>query len=96
MSLEFVKLASELNAEKYSVQLQSVIAKKIPCALFYGFALPQDKSVLEMITNLKNMGFNLKSLYVIDEEQKKSLKMFTPPPLVKCLHFLNCLMKISG
>ena len=79
MSLEFVKLASELNAEKYSVQFQSVIAKKIPCALFYGFSLPQDKSVLEMITNLKNMGFNLKSLYVIDEEQKKSLKMFTPP-----------------
>ena len=27
MSLEFVKLASELNAEKYSIQFKSVIAK---------------------------------------------------------------------
>lgn len=71
MSAEFVNLISQLHNERYVLQVNQVVNQKIPCGLFFGFSLPNPQDVLQNVVKLKNFGFNLKYLCVVDEEQKK-------------------------
>ncbi|MBO4401105.1 MAG: hypothetical protein J5809_04600 [Selenomonadaceae bacterium] len=71
MSADFIKMISEIHSQRYAVQINNIIANKVPCGLFYGFASPEN--VAENIDILKNNGFNISALCVIDDSDKEKL-----------------------
>ncbi len=68
MSVEFLKMVSELYSQRYLVKLQSLIANKIPCGFFCGFAFLEN--VPALAKQLKDMGINLTCICVMDETRK--------------------------
>ena len=59
MSVEFVKLISELHNQKYLNQARQIAEIKIPCGFFYGFRLPEEENFGQAVNILRNAGFNL-------------------------------------
>ena len=83
MSVEFVKMISQLHNERYLVQVNNVISNKISCGLFFGFELPKIEEIAQTVNQLKNFGFNLQCIYLLNDAQKDFLKQnLTPPPVI--------------
>ena len=74
MSVEFVKLISELHNQKYLNQARQIAERKIPCGFFYGFRLPEEENFEQAVNILRNAGFNLTCICVIDDVQKQWLE----------------------
>lgn len=64
MSANFIKMISEIHSQRYLMQLQNLIAKKIPCGFFTGMNVQNNLSAI--VENLKNNGFNLTCICCID------------------------------
>lgn len=57
MSVEFLKMVSELYSQRYLVKLQSLIANKVPCGFFCGLQFKGDAANISEI--MKKSGINL-------------------------------------
>ena len=64
MSADFIKMVSEIHTQRYLLQIQDLIARKIPCGFFTGFSIPENIS--DTVNNLKKIGFNLTCVCAFD------------------------------
>ena len=70
MSLNFVKMLSDINSRRYLRQMQNLIGNKIPCGFFSGFKIPSN--VNDIVQSIKNFGINLTCIVVPADEAKET------------------------
>ena len=69
MSLNFVKMLSDINSRRYLRQMQNLMDNKLPCGFFCGFKIPSN--VNEIVKLIKNFGINLTCIVVPVNETKE-------------------------
>ena len=77
MSLNFMKMVSDINSRRYLRQMQNLVATKIPCGFFCGFNI--SSNVKEIVQTVKNFGINLSCIFVPDDEAKEIFADFKIP-----------------
>lgn len=68
MSADFIKIVSELHNQRYLMQINNLITRKVPCGIFYGINSNLYNAV-NTVEMLKRAGINLTCLCIIDYSQ---------------------------
>lgn len=78
MSADFIRMISEIHSQRYVMQINNIIAKQIPCGLFYGFAGSRNIAVnvdalKKNVIDMKNSGLNIVVLCVLNDSDKEKM-----------------------
>lgn len=71
MSADFIKTISEIHSQRYAVQMNNIIANKIPCGIFCGFT--NTETVAENLSALKNSGLNISVVCILDNSDRAKM-----------------------
>lgn len=82
MSAKFIKLVSELHAERFNMHLAELINNRTPCGVFFGFGFATDSAAANVQMLIKT-GLNLTCAIVLVEAQLNLLKPLTNVPIIK-------------
>ena len=78
---EFIKVVSELHAERFNAHKQKLAHDKTPCGLFFGLeVVPRD--VIDNVQGSRNAGINLSCVIVLADVQAAALKKFIDVPVI--------------
>ena len=77
MSLNFMKMVSDINSRRYLRQMQNLVNAKIPCGFFCGFRIPPN--VKEIVQSVKDYEINLTCIVVPADEAKEIFDDFKVP-----------------
>lgn len=72
MSADFIEMVAYLSEHRLLRTMQSLVAKKTPCAIFFAPAIPANAR--QIVNSLKGSGVNLNCICVLSNEHKKFLQ----------------------
>lgn len=81
MSVEFIKMISELHSERFNGHIQKLAQDKTPCGIFSGFEVVPS-NVANYIQNLRNRGINFSCVIVLADVQANTLRKFINVPVI--------------
>lgn len=85
MSTEFIKMVSDLTERRLLRTMQSLVANKTPCGIFFAPAVPANAR--QIVDSFKSGGFNLNCICVLSVEQKKFFQAADGESLVAAEEF---------
>ena len=86
MSAEFIKMISELHAERFNVKMAELIQNRTPCGIFFGFDFNPNVAKAN-VQSLINAGLNITSVVVISYVQAEQFKDSIEVPVIALENF---------
>ena len=81
MSANFIKMISELHAERFNMHLSDLVTNRTPCGIFFGFVMTPSNAAVN-VQMLLNTGLNVSCAVVLADIQADMLKCFVDVPVI--------------
>ena len=81
MSANFIKMISELHAERLSVHFGELVTNRTPCGIFFGFVMIPNKAAEDVQVLLK-AGLNVTCAVVLADVQANALRNLVDVPVI--------------
>ena len=75
MSSDFIQMVADLTERRLLRTMQTLTARKTPCAIFFAPAMPVNAR--QIVDSFKQSGINLNCVCVLSKEQKNLFKPST-------------------
>ena len=77
MSLNFMKMVSDIHSRRYLRQIQNLVWAKVPCGIFGGITISEN--FVNLAQQIRNLGINLTCTVVADNNSKSTLEKIVAP-----------------